>query len=231
MGLSKIICVKKCDNCGKDVEIRHKERLNRDNIFCSKKCEAEYRKSHNPNYFSCEICGKLVYRKPSNVMNHIFCSNQCTAIFRKNSNYFIGENNPNYNNIRIKDNEIMNKNGYVWIRKMKHPYKTDDGWIREHRVVFEENFQFLLNDKNSIEMDGIRYIKEVYDVHHLDLNKTNNVADNLTMLTRSEHKKLHWFINKNKEIYFNNIEKYKALIKEGLITNTDIFFKILTSGV
>lgn len=27
----KLICIKQCSNCGKDVEIRHKERMNRTN--------------------------------------------------------------------------------------------------------------------------------------------------------------------------------------------------------
>lgn len=40
----KLICIKQCSNCGKDVEIRHKERVNRKNIFCCKQCEIEFNK-------------------------------------------------------------------------------------------------------------------------------------------------------------------------------------------
>lgn len=40
----KLICIKKCSNCEKDVEIRHKERLNRINVFCSKECEIIFKK-------------------------------------------------------------------------------------------------------------------------------------------------------------------------------------------
>ena len=63
-GLGKVICIKKCSLCGSNVEIRHKDRLNRKNIFCSRKCESEYRKLNNPNYIQCANCGKLVYKKP-----------------------------------------------------------------------------------------------------------------------------------------------------------------------
>jgi len=39
-----ILAIKKCANCGKDVQITHKTRLTHKTIFCCKKCEGEYRK-------------------------------------------------------------------------------------------------------------------------------------------------------------------------------------------
>ena len=43
--LGKLKGIRKCKNCGVDVEIYHKDRLQRINIFCSKKCEGQYIKS------------------------------------------------------------------------------------------------------------------------------------------------------------------------------------------
>ena len=59
------ICVKICDNCGKDVEIYHKERLDRDHVFCSKECEGEFKRNQTEPNAICEVCGKPMHVKPS----------------------------------------------------------------------------------------------------------------------------------------------------------------------
>lgn len=188
--LGKLIGIRQCAVCGTDIPIYHKDRWERENVFCCKKHEGEYRRIHNPNYFPCVVCGKLVYRKPYSrqhfCTNNIYCSTECMSKHRQV--IMQGENNPNYNNIRIKDCDIMYKNGYIWERRINHPFATDDGWVRQHRLVAE---QYLLNDNNSIVINGERYLKQEYDVHHKDGNKTNNTKDNLMVLTRSEHQKLH----------------------------------------
>lgn len=78
--------------------------------------------------------------------------------------------------------------GYVKIRKSEHPFKDCDGFVFEHRLVAEK---YLLTDKNSITINGKRYLKPEYDVHHKDENKLNNSKDNLQIMTRSEHISYH----------------------------------------
>ena len=63
--LGKLKGIRKCKNCGVDVEIYHKDRLQRINIFCSKKCEGQYIKSKTKLNCKCEVCGKYFHRKPS----------------------------------------------------------------------------------------------------------------------------------------------------------------------
>lgn len=198
--LGKLIGIRQCALCGIDVPIYHKDRWIRENIFCCKKHENQYRKQHNPNYFPCCVCGKLVYRKPSyrkqNNIHHIYCGLECMGKHRKE--IMIGENNPNYNNIRRQDGDIMYKNGYIWERRINHPFADKEGWVRQHRLVAE---QYLLNDENSIEINNVKYLNPNYDVHHKDFDKHNNKVDNLIVLTRSEHQKLHQQIKReiNKE--------------------------------
>jgi hypothetical protein len=60
--------------------------------------------------------------------------------------------------------------GYVEI-------KTEDGWKREHRLVMEKHLGF------SLEVDEI--------VHHIDGDKTNNVIENLRLMTHGEHTRMH----------------------------------------
>lgn len=38
---------------------------------------------------------------------------------------------------------------------------------------------------------GKKYLSPNYDVHHINQNKLDNRVENLMVLTRSEHKKLH----------------------------------------
>ena len=70
MGLGKILAIKNCSNCNKETVIRNKERLNRKNIFCCKKCEGEFKSKNCNNYKPCVVCGKKVYRKPSYIINN-----------------------------------------------------------------------------------------------------------------------------------------------------------------
>lgn len=82
----------------------------------------------------------------------------------------------------------MYKNGYIYERVMSHPFSDEDGWVRQHRLVAEK---YLLNNENSVCIDGKMYLAHGYDVHHIDFDKHNNDVSNLMVLTRSEHIKLH----------------------------------------
>ena len=211
--MSKPICIKKCDQCGKSVEIRHKERLNRKNIFCSKKCESEFKKSTNKNYRPCAICGKLTYKKPSDTKksktNILCCSMKCAGELKKT--IYLGDKNPNYNNKGInsplhKKDKRITYQGYVLIAlDFKHPFAIDRFWIKEHRYLAEK---YLMTDEQSITIDGKKYLNPIYDVHHKDLNKTNNDISNLQILKRSEHMKLHYEIKRRKKNLLNLFEHF-----------------------
>ena len=185
-----IYATKECDWCGKKVEIRHKERLSHKNCFCSKACEAAYRKAHNPNYIPCVICGQIIYVKPRNQNGENCCSLKCMGELRKS---WVGEKNPNYgnrgsNNPIWKSDKRISSYGYVLVRKPDHPFCNCDGFVFEHRLVAE---QYLLDDFNSIEIGGKRYLRKEYDVHHKDKNRKNNDPSNLEVLTKSQHIILH----------------------------------------
>ena len=190
-----------CSNCGKEVIIYHNERLNnRINIFCSKKCEGEFRKNNSIKNCNCSFCGNPLHIKPSRLTKSKthFCNKQCFAEYKKIN--FRGKNNHQYGlkgdlNKSFKSNEKITNYGYKKIRCLEHPFKDVDGFVFEHRLVAEK---YLLNNENSIEINGKKYLKENYEVHHIDKNRLNNDVSNLKVLTKSEHMKLHWQERKQK---------------------------------
>lgn len=72
---------------------------------------------------------------------------------------------------------ITYRQGYKFIKMPNHPNSNRGGYIAEHRLVMEKKIG--------------RYLETSEQVHHLDYDKTNNSSDNLIILTRSEHLKLH----------------------------------------
>ena len=194
--MGKLICIKKCDLCGKDVEIHHKERLTHKNIFCSHKCEGEYRKLNNPNYIRCVYCGKLTPKKPyqqkKSKTNMLCCSRKCLGELRKI--IYQGESNPNYGNAGVnsplhKNDTRISVHGYRLIALSEpHPFAINGFWIKEHRYLAEK---YLMTDDQAVIIDGKKYLNPIYDVHHIDHNRLNNDLSNLQIMTRSEHSKLH----------------------------------------
>ena len=194
----KVICVKKCDNCGKNIEIRHKTRLTRLHIFCSKECEILYKrtlKEKDANYYNCQcpICAKKFHLKPYNIKKAKvnYCSKECHRIAK--TEYMKGTNNHQFGlkgkkNASWKTEKKTTNYGYIKIRSLNHPFKDCDGFVFEHRLVAEK---YLLNNENSIEINGKLYLKPEYTVHHIDENKKNNNPSNLKIMLKSEHSKLH----------------------------------------
>ena len=195
----KLLSIKKCNNCGIDIEIRHKERLNRKNIFCSKKCEGQFKKKQsiieNENYYNCicPICGKKFHLKPCRLKkskNH-YCNRECHR--KAKMEYMKGNKNHQYGlkgnkNSSWKSDKKITNYGYIKIRCLEHPFRDCDGFVFEHRLIAEK---FLLNKENSIQINGKLYLKPEYIVHHIDMNRKNNKMSNLKVMTLGEHTRLH----------------------------------------
>jgi ssDNA-binding Zn-finger/Zn-ribbon topoisomerase 1 len=71
----------------------------------------------------------------------------------------------------------IDKGGYKLIHKPNYPSSRVNGYILEHRYVYEKHIKRLLKN-NEI-------------VHHIDGNKLNNNIENLELCLNSTHTKHH----------------------------------------
>lgn len=193
------ICIRKCSNCGKEVKIFHKDRAQRKHIFCSKKCEGEYRKKNNKENAVCPICKRKFHIRPSSLHDGSIhcCSKECSIELRKIR--MSGENNHQYGlkgelNSSYKGGERINVGGYILVYSPGNPFRNSDDYVLEHRLVAEK---YLLNEENSVIINGEKYLKPEYVVHHIDGNRRNNEVSNLVVMTRNEHTQLHMNLRKN----------------------------------
>jgi hypothetical protein len=83
-----------------------------------------------------------------------------------------GEQNGRWKGGRKRDSD-----GYCLVKKPNHPHTNNHGYVREHRLVYEES-------RNCCILPRI-------DVHHRDGDKTNNVWYNLMLVLPSQHAKMH----------------------------------------
>lgn len=142
---------------------------------------------------TCPICGLKFHLKPYRIKRskNNYCSQKCHN--KAKEEYCKGEKNHQYGlkgrkNASWKRDRRVSKYGYIQIRCLDHPFRGKDDFMFEHRLVAEK---YLLTDENSIEVDGKRYLRPDYVVHHINENKKDNRVENLAVMTKSEHQRLH----------------------------------------
>lgn len=214
----------KCKICGKeDYEINPKK-FPKD--FCSYKCYEEWQKWNKEPNCECSVCGKKMYIKASRlkrVKNGITCSKDCANKLK--SEYMLGENNHQFGltgdkNSSFAGKTIISNYGYVLEYCPGHPYPHDRSnnttRVFQHRLVIERNSK-QFDDKYFEIIDGWKVLKPIYNVHHINEDKTDNRLENLQITTRSEHTSIH---NLEKEIVRDNLGRIIGVIKREELLET-----------
>jgi len=125
---------------------------------------------------NCSICGKETFQDYSNSKKgeRCYCSRKCNTIGHS------GENNPCWTG-GVKKKDKKNPKSSILIYKPNHPNCGKDGYICEHRLIVEDNIG--------------RYLTKEELIHHIDCDHTNNIIDNLDIVSQKEHNQIHWSLN------------------------------------
>jgi len=108
------------------------------------------------------------------------CGQQTTIRKGHALTYISGHNGRGKSRPDVGDGRYTTKRGYVLIRKPDHPIaKTMKGYVVEHRLVMEQHIG--------------RYLKKWEHVHHINGIKDDNRIENLLLIHRDEHGKLHGY--------------------------------------
>lgn len=123
----------------------------------------------NNDYYNCTCptCGIKFHLKPSAVRRFKthYCSKNCQNEARKiymkgegNHQFGLkGEKNPTWNG----GTRISNY-GYRLVQQIGHPFATGRSeYVFEHRLIAEK---YLLNEENSVEINGQKYLSPDYVV-------------------------------------------------------------------
>lgn len=99
-----------------------------------------------------------------------------------------------FKNPRWCGEKRTNTQGYILIRKPKHPFCDCYGFVREHRLVMEKHLG--------------RFLKKNEVVHHINGNKQDNRLENLVVCSDSVHHSVYHL-----DVSINNLNKSYTHLK------------------
>lgn len=162
---------KHCSVCASEFVVPHWRARAK---FCSPEC---YGKSRiKPANAKCCVCGvefKMKASAQSAKVLGVTCSLECSAKLK--SRKYSGKDNPNFKG------KNTDSDGYRIYVPNSHKGMPLDERIREdklHRAI-------------ACQVIGVIKVPEGLHVHHRDCDVLNNVPENLSVLTASDHKWLH----------------------------------------
>lgn len=165
---------RKCEVCGNEF-YAHRFRINEGMaMFCSRKCMYVGRKKvipWNKGIKGLHLSPKTEWKKGQTPIGSVLFKKGQVS-WNKGKKLPSGENSPSW-----KGGRTLHQGKYWLVSKPNHPNADRLGYVREHRLVMEEQIGRILNTNELI--------------HHINGNTTDNRIENLQIISRSEHMKKH----------------------------------------
>lgn len=185
--------VKQCQKCGAEFKV---PACRKDSAhFCSKECADSIRGKTlcKPKVeLRCETCGKIFTRHKSQSVGAKYCSYACKD---GNPDYraTISERTSGEGNGYWKGGLTAHIDGYIYELCKGHPLAfKSNGYVLQHRLVVERYLITCMPEsEHLVEINGMQVLDPKAEIHHIDQNRTNNTLENLQVLSKSEHSKLH----------------------------------------
>ena len=170
-----------CKNCGSSFMVKDPQRMPE---FCNQKCYFENRwgKDRKINK-TCPNCKREFISYLAH--NKKFCSRKCYTKWR----YIYPMPSPGWKGGKIR---YGSNNKYWAIYQPYHPFANNKGYVFEHRLVMEKHLK--------------RFLKSCEVIHHINFKSTDNRLENLELLLKREHDRLHTTIRHKTQPLFNSGE-------------------------
>jgi len=161
-----------CAHCGQTFIRKPSQLAKYARSFCSRECKALGQHGPHPEmrtgqWYSCEMCGKPVWRTPAIKEPHVFCSRECC-----------------HKGQGILQPKLKGPDNPAWKggRSML-PYT--EGFDKALKAAIKER------DKHRCQICGNSRNAGLLAVHHVDESKNNHDPSNLITLCLSCHRKVH----------------------------------------
>lgn len=175
----------KCDWCGKNFD--RKKCLIKENNYCSRIClgMANAERYRVARLYKCDSCGVEFERPPNHKArnSNFFCSKECSYNFKKKK-------------ILVKcdwcGDQFWKKQSDI--KRTKHNFCSHRcsidfvRWTGETRNVTVEGIAI---HRRIVEESLGRSLTPEEEVHHIDHNYHNNKLENLMVVNKSEHSRIH----------------------------------------
>ena len=145
------------------------------NKYCSMSCRVVERVPR-----TCLNCGKVTYIKVSELRRRPNRGNYCSTLCR--ARHVVKP-------LRRGGRKITN--GYVLVLSPDHPHVQSGGYVFEHRLLMEQHLGRFLDPEEV--------------VHHVNGRTTDNRIENLVLMDRVEHLRLHAERRKRSHVHSPNL--------------------------